>query len=166
MQENAILIISEVLRQHRKGENADKYENVQDMVAYEVDNKLIKPKARDSSTGSRNLLRLHRALEYIIAFLKGVPDLEVDAKCCTLSQEAYKGTLMKHHMWVVQKAALLAMHMLPFKQGLIEKICGKELGSEEYKMAEEILPVGVKVMEEVYAKTNEVYVQYGILNLP
>ena len=162
----AILIISEVLRQHRKGENADKYENVQDMVAYEVDNKLIKPKARDSSTGSRNLLRLHRALEYIMAFLKGVPDLEVDAKCCPLSQEAYKATLMKHHMWVVQKAALLAMHMLPFKRGLLEKVCGKEFGSEEYKRAEEILPVGVKVMEEVYAKTNEVYVQYDILNLP
>ena len=155
-----------MLRQHRKGENADKYQNVQDMIAYEVNNKLIKPKARDSSTGSRNLLRLHRALEYIIAFLKGVPDLELGAKCCPLSQEAYKATLMKHHPWVIQKAALLAMHMLPYKQGLVEKVSGKGLGSEEYKNAEEILPSGVKVMEEVYAKTNEVYVQYDILNLP
>ena len=119
-----------MLRLHRNGENADKYENVQDMVAYEVNNKLIKPTARDSTTGSRNLLRLHRALEYIIGFLKGVPDLEVDAKCCPLSQEAYKKTLMKHHVWVVQKAALLAMHMLPLKRGLLEKLCGKEFGSE------------------------------------
>lgn len=156
----------DVLRQHRKGENAKEYQNVQDMVAYEVNNKLIKPKARDSSTGSRNLLRLHRALEYIVAFLKGVPDLEVDEKCCPLSQDAYKRTLMKHHPWVVQKAATLAMHMLPYKRGLLEKVCGKEFGSEEYKNAEEILPLGVKVMEEVYAKTNEIYVQYDILNLP
>ena len=136
------------------------------MVEYEVKNNLIKPKARDSSTGSRNLLRLHRALEYIIAFLKGVPDLEVDAKCCPLSQDAYKRTLMKYHPWVVQKAATLAMHMLPYKKGLLEKVCGKEFGTEEYKNAEEILPLGVKVMEEVYAKTNEIYVQYNILNLP
>jgi len=156
----------EVLRQHRKGEHATEYENVQDMIAFEVKSNLIKPKARDSSTGARNLLRLHRALEYIIAFLKGVPALDTDEKCCPLSQEAYKKTLMKHHAWVVQKAAVLAMHMLPFKRGLLEKVSGKEFGSEEYKAAENMLPLGVKVMEEVYAKTNEVYVQYDLLNLP
>ena len=158
--------IPEILRQHRKGENAKEYDTVQDMIEFEVKNKLIKPKARDSGTGARNLLRLHRALEYIIAFLKGVPDLGVDDKCSTLSQEAYKKTLIKHHPWVVQKAALLAMNLLPYKKGLIEKISGKEHESEEYKAAEDLLPLGVKVMEEVYAKTNEIYVQYEILNLP
>ena len=136
------------------------------MIAFEVKSNLIKPKARDSNTGARNLLRLHRALEYIVAFLKGVPDLDTDEKCCPLSQEAYKKTLMKYHPWVVQKAATLAMHMLPFKRGLLEKVSGKEFGSEEYKAAEDILPLGVKVMEEVYAKTNEIYVQYDLLNLP
>merc|ERR1712110_851639 len=76
----------EIIRQHRKGENASEYQNVQDMIAYEVKSNLIKPKARDSSTGARNLLRLHRALEYIIAFLKGIPDLGTDEKCCPLSR--------------------------------------------------------------------------------
>jgi len=156
----------EILRQHRKGENASEYQNVQDMIAYEVKSNLIKPKARDSSTGARNLLRLHRALEYIIAFLKGVPDLGTDEKCCPLSQDAYKRTLMKHHPWVVQKAANLAMHMLPLKKGLLEKVSGKEFGSDEYKAAEEILPRGVKVMEEVYAKTEEIYKQHDLLTLP
>jgi len=156
----------EILRQHRKGENASEYQNVQDMIAYEVKSNLIKPKARDSSTGARNLLRLHRALEYIIAFLKGVPDLGTDEKCCPLSQDAYKRTLMKHHPWVVQKAATLAMHMLPLKKGLLEKVSGKEFGSDEYKAAEEILPRGVKVMEEVYAKTEEIYKQHDLLTLP
>jgi len=156
----------EILRQHRKGENASEYQNVQDMIAYEVKSNLIKPKARDSSTGARNLLRLHRALEYIIAFLKGIPDLGTDEKCCPLSQDAYKRTLMKHHPWVVQKAATLAMHMLPLKKGLLEKVSGKEFGSDEYKAAEEILPRGVKVMEEVYAKTEEIYKQHDLLTLP
>ena len=136
------------------------------MIAYEVNNKLIKPKARDSGTGARNLLRLHRALEYIIAFLKGVSDLGVDDKCSTLSQEAYKKTLIKHHPSVVQKAALLAMNLLPYKKGLIEKVSGKDFGSDEYKAAEDLLHVSVKVMEDVYAKTNEVYVQYKLLHLP
>ena len=58
------------------------------------------------------------------------------------------------------------MNLLPYKKGLIEKIAGKEHGTDEYKAAEDLLPIGVKVMEEVYAKTNEVYVQYELLNLP
>ena len=75
-------------------------------------------------------------------------------------------TLIKHHPLVVQKAALLAMNLLPYKKGLIEKVSGKDFGSDEYKAAEDLLPLGVKVMEDVYAKTNEVYVQYELLNLP
>jgi hypothetical protein len=47
--------------------------------------------------------------------LEAVQSIEVSEKCCGISQEAYKKTLMKFHPWVVQKAALLAMHMLPTK---------------------------------------------------
>jgi hypothetical protein len=48
------------------GELSEKYVSLQTMLAYEVDENLIKPKAKDSGTGARNLLRLHRALEYMI----------------------------------------------------------------------------------------------------
>ena len=40
----------------------------------------------------------------------------MNEKLVSVSQEAYKKTLQKFHPWVVQKAALLAMHMLPTKQ--------------------------------------------------
>ena len=49
------------------------YATIQSMTEYEVKADLIKYKARDSKTGSRNLLRLQRALEYIIAFMVKVP---------------------------------------------------------------------------------------------
>ena len=61
----------EILRGLKNGEQSEKYLTVQSMIQYEVDNNLIKYKAKDSSTGTRNLLRLHRALEYIAAFLDG-----------------------------------------------------------------------------------------------
>ena len=63
----------EILRGLKNGEQSEKYQFVQSMIQYEVDNNLIKHKAKDSSTGTRNLLRLHRALEYIVAFLDGKP---------------------------------------------------------------------------------------------
>ena len=67
---------------------------------------------------------------------------------------------------MVQKAALLAMHTLPYKKVLLEKISGNKFGSEEYKAAENILPHGVKVMGDVYEKINEAYKKYDVINLP
>lgn len=105
-----VLAKMEVVQGHQNGENGDKYLTVQSMLQHEIDNKLIKHKAKDSNTGTRNLLRLHRALEYIIAFLEGVQGLEAQEKCCPLSQEAYKKTLMKYHPWVVQKVYCSSQH--------------------------------------------------------
>ena len=173
-----------VIRDHRQSESSENYQDVRSMLKYEVysqltwlqtavacfivffqvDNKLIKHKAKDSKTGSRNLLRLHRALEYIVAFLEEVPNLDTNDKCCTISQNAYKATLQKFHPWVVQKAALLAMNLLPTKAGLIEKICGDD--EAKIKRAHEALPLAVKAMQSVYKKTEEVYLEFELLNLP
>ncbi len=134
------------------------------MCEYEVKENLIKHKAKDSSTGARNLLRLQRALEYINAFLKKLPEMESEDKCCPVSQEAYRGTLMKFHPWVVQKAALVAMHMLPTREGLIQKICQND--EEKFQRALQTLPKTVEAMDRVYEKTNEVYAKHGLLDLP
>lgn len=158
----------QVVRNLMAGPDGSEYVTIQSMIRHEVAKDMVKRKAKDCSTGTRNLLRLHRALEYIIAFLEGVPKLAHEDKCVYLSQEAYKKTLMKHHAWVVQKAASLAMHMLPTKQGLIEKICGSaEVDSEEYRLTDtDQLPNGVKVMQQVYNITQEVYSKYDLLDLP
>jgi len=155
----------EILRGLKNGEQSEKYQCVQSMIQYEVDNNLIKHKAKDSSTGTRNLLRLHRALEYIVAFLEGIPALDDKDKCCSLSQEAYKKTLMKFHPWVVQKAALLAMHMLPTREGLIAIIC-EPTDEEAIKKSAETLEKAVLAMKKVYDVTQEVYKEKELLALP
>lgn len=157
----------EILRNHRKSDdNGTAYENIRSMIDYELDNNLIKHKAKDSTTGTRNLLRLHRALEYIVAFLEGVPGLESNDKCCSLSQEAYKGTLMKFHPWVVQKAALMAMHMLPTKEGLIQKIITDQNDQEALDKATGTLKEAVIAMQKVYELTQDLYLEKDLLNLP
>jgi len=67
-----------------------------------VKNNLIKTKKKDDPSGSRTLLRLHRALEYIIGFLHKLDDIEDEGYCSVISREAYEATLMKYHPWVVQ----------------------------------------------------------------
>ena len=120
---------------------------------------------QDSTTGTRNLLRLHRALEYIISFLEGVPSLENQDKCCGMSQEAYKKTLMKFHPWVVQKAAMMAMHMLPTKEGLIQKICDAP-DEDKIKEVAKTLEEAVQAMQKVYEITQELYKEKDLLSLP
>ncbi len=77
-----------VLRAHRKGEQADKYRTVEGMVRHEEETKLVLVNARhkDCTSGARNLLRLHRALAYINAFLECLPGMEEEEKCCPHSQ--------------------------------------------------------------------------------
>ena len=63
---------------------------------------MIKTKKKDDPSGSRTLLRLHRALEYITAFLGNMEALEDEAYLSVVSREAYEKTLMKYHPWIVQ----------------------------------------------------------------
>jgi hypothetical protein len=104
-------------------------------------------------------------VEYINAFLKGVPDLDANDKCCQMSQEAYKKTLMKFHPWVVQKAALMAMNLLPTKNGLIQKLCDPD-DEEAIKKATITLKDSVEAMNKVYEVTQELYKEKDLLNLP
>ena len=104
-------------------ETGSHFVSIQTMTEYEVRENLINYEARDSTTGSWNLLQLQRALEYVIAFVVKVPEIGNEDKCCPVSQEAYKATLMKFHPWLMQKAALAVMNLLPTREGLIQKIC-------------------------------------------
>lgn len=60
----------DVLRKNRLKNDVNvsrQYNDVKSMVKYELSEKAIKFKAKDDTTGTRNLLRLHRALEVISA---------------------------------------------------------------------------------------------------
>ena len=91
--------------------------------------------------------------------------MEAQDKCVSLSQEAYKKTLLKFHPWVVQKAALLAMHMLPTKEGLIAKICDVD-DEEAIKKGTETLEKAVTAMKKVYDVTQDLYKEKDLLALP
>jgi len=141
------------------------YTNVKSMLEYEVENNLIKAKKNDDASGSRTLLRLHRALEYIIGFLRRMDDLQEEEGCATISRTAYEETLMKYHPWVVQKAAKMAMGLLPNKKGLIFKVCPN--GDEEsIAQARLDFPKAVASMQRAYDTMQEFYSEKDLLNIP
>lgn len=146
---------------------------------------MIKTKKKDDPSGSRTLLRLHRALEYIIAFLHKLDDIQDADLCSVISVEAYEATLMKYHPWVVQvwmieklhklctnnefmvfqKAAKLAMKLLPTKGGLTLKVHPE--GSEEgIKRTLENFPKAVAAMRAAYDALHVHYEEKDLLNIP
>lgn len=76
-----------------------------------MEHDLIKTKKKDDPSGTRTLLRLHRALEYIIAFLHKLEDIQDTDYCSVISVQAYESTLMQYHPWVVQ--VWLVLHPQP-----------------------------------------------------
>jgi len=153
------------LEKYLNGEEKNKYQNIKAMIEYEMEKDLIKTKKKDDPSGTRTLLRLHRALEYIIAFLHKLEDMN-DADLCSVSSvDAYEATLMKYHPWVVQKAAKLAMKLLPTKGGLILKVHPE--GSEEgLKKTLEDFPKAVAAMRSAYDALQVYYKENNLLDIP
>ena len=76
-----------------------------------MENNLIKTKKKDDPSGSRTLLRLHRALEYIAEFLGHLEALEDETYLGQVSKDAYEKTLMKYHPWIVQVGGIKYLHV-------------------------------------------------------
>jgi len=153
------------LEKYLAGDEKEHYQNIKSMIDYEVEHDLIKTKKKDDPSGSRTLLRLHRALEYIIAFLHKLDDIEDADLCSVISVEAYEATLMKYHPWVVQKAAKLAMKLLPTKGGLTLKVHPE--GSEEgIKKTLENFPKAVAAMRASYDAMHVHYEEKNLLDIP
>ena len=56
------------------------------------------------------------------------------------------------------------MNLLPTKAGLIKEICSDDKKKIESTLR--TLPKVVEAMQNVYQKTEDVYLEFGLLNLP
>jgi len=159
---NKIVALQKYLDNKEKSSN---YATVKAMLDYEVENNCIKHKKNDDPSGSRTLLRLHRALEYVIGFLRRLEDIEEEEGCAAISRVAYEETLMKYHPWVVQKAAKMAMGLLPNKQGLILKVC-PDGDAQKIAQAHEDFTKAVTSMQKAYDRMQEYYSEKNLLDIP
>lgn len=162
-----VLAKIEVLHKYNTGDNKHKYTTVRVMLEFEIDQKLINVKKKDDTSGSRTLLRLHRALEYVVIFLGKLQEIENTDKCAPISREAYELTLQKYHIWAIQKAAKLAMGLLPTKDGLVQKVCPEvEKDPSLRSQVEGDFIQAVESMRKVYTVAQVLYEKEELLNIP
>lgn len=108
-----------ILEQHRHSpEDGRKYELIGGMLNYEKNEAKILPEynhhhRKELPNGSRTLLRLHRALLFVVKFIDNIRLANDNDKMSQLARKAYDETLAYYHPWLVRKGVHLAVHTLP-----------------------------------------------------
>ncbi|RZC36085.1 AA permease and/or GLTP domain containing protein [Asbolus verrucosus] len=151
-------ILAEFLSDEKTSEH---FQTVKKMIEYERDNELLQKKGYTS--GSRTLLRLHRGLDFIRAFLKSLGDLKDEENTAAACREAYDATLAKYHPFVIKNGARIAMYTLPNREQLLKKVCGEQ---EEVKAALDILPKTLEATAIVYERIEALYTLHDLHTLP
>nr|KAG5689271.1 hypothetical protein BaRGS_005279 [Batillaria attramentaria] len=106
----------------RKSPHGSHYVTLQSMMQYERAEGIVRVKGRVPS-GTRQFLRLHRALEFILEFMRQIHQRDDDEKTSHIASQVYHDTLSKHHPWVTRQIAAIAVYMLPPKKTLIDVMC-------------------------------------------
>ncbi len=150
----------EILSHYRQGSSKDHYGTVQSMIQYEVSNNITRGKKKPPSA-CRTFLRLHRALLFIVRFLDGVCEAEAGQRLGGIAGTAYTDTLAHHHTWLIRKAVGLAVHTLPTRDVLLQRMgyCSADTATTTLKEM-------TRHMHQVYDTVQEQYSQNDILDLP
>ncbi|XP_013060780.2 ceramide-1-phosphate transfer protein-like isoform X1 [Biomphalaria glabrata] len=148
-----------ILRDYRKSDVAEKYKTIQSLLEYEVEQGTAKNTKKPS--GARTLLRLHRALEFIAAFLLKLKETDNTVKFSSAAMKAYDDTLARHHPWLVKKAVHVAMYMLPSRLDLLKK-----MGVEDNERGMQGISDLAHELTVIFQVTEEAYSQDNLLDLP
>jgi len=151
-----------ILQEHRGSESGDNYLIMQAMFEFEIANNLTEKKTPPLS-GSRTLLRLHRALAFTMLFMKKLSEASDHDSSSSMASDAYNQSLANFHPWLIRKAAVWAMYTLPNVGDLTKKISAPNVDREE---AKRLLKEVTEAMKPVYDITEELYTKHDLHGLP
>jgi len=138
----------------REKETDSSYRSVQSMISHEIEHSLTNTK----NNGCRTLLRLHRALAFISAFMKSLDSNNTDENLSNSIWAAYNDTLSPHHTWTIRKTVGAAMYMLPNKCVLVNAVGGPEV-------QQNVIPKLIESLDGVYNAVQRMYVHHDLLAL-
>lgn len=148
-----------ILRDYRKSDIGEHFKTIQSMIKYEVETNTTNNKKKAS--GSRTLLRLHRALEFISDFLIAVKESDEHAKLSSVCSKSYYRTLSKHHPWLIRKGVDVAVYTIPSRKHFMEKLKMHDVKETE-KVLGETGDLGMKIFNVV----EKLYKENKLLDLP
>ncbi|VDK71943.1 unnamed protein product [Onchocerca ochengi] len=142
--------------------------HVVDPAHYDTVNSMVSWECRSgapSEKGSRTLLRLHRALLFIVDFLKNLKDSCEGDEISALCQLSYNSTLSKYHSWIVRKLVGAATHLLASRDYMLNAIINGESPQHEQEVKQAITRL-IDIAEQVFDRLQQIYESKNILDLP
>ncbi|XP_077596823.1 glycolipid transfer protein domain-containing protein 2 [Stigmatopora nigra] len=139
------------------------YNSVRSMVRVELKQGVVDFQ-RQTDSGCRTLLRLHRALLWLKLFLHKLAEIPAAGrlrKPSELCREAYQTTLANYHSWFVRRAAEVAFIAMPERGFFFRLVC---VQNQEELSA--VLNRVVRAIGVVYDRTQKALEDNGMLNLP
>lgn len=144
-------------------QHSDDYRSVRSMIRSELDRAVV-DFHRQTDSGCRTLLRLHRALLWLKLFLQKLAEspragrLRSPSELC---REAYQSTLAQHHTWFVRRAAELAFIAMPERGFFFKLLCVQNQEALSVLLNRAVVAIG-----EVYDRTQRAMEEHGMLDLP
>ncbi|XP_017490853.1 PREDICTED: ceramide-1-phosphate transfer protein-like [Rhagoletis zephyria] len=143
-----------------------RYVTVQSMIEYEKGESLLIDKTGRRPSGARTLLRLHRALEFISAFLHEVTKIDDQTSTGGSARAAYGRTLARFHPWMIRKTVNLATLALPYRRVLISNVYGGALPEGGAGEVNEAMSELANIADQVFGATHKLYEEHELLELP
>lgn len=149
-----------IIEKKQQGDQGQHYVTAEKMIQYELEVSVTQ--ATDAKPlGTRTLLRLHWALEFILQFMSRISKCSDHDKTSKIATEVYEQTLSKHHPWLTRKMAAIAVYLLPSRKDLIHVMC-----KQEYETVLELLDQVVVDGTRVYELIDKMLSENNLLNIP
>lgn len=149
--------IEDLVQQHESklgpGEE-NPYRRLNDMLQWEVTHNSLEKK----TSGGWNLVRLRRALDFLINFLEQVALPE--STTANAAHSAYQKTLSAVHPWAVRQLVSIAVYALPSKETFMTRLHIKD-NEEASRGIGEVL----QDMKPILASVYELYDDYHLNHL-
>jgi len=138
----------------------ENYSSLHSMIRHEQSVGTVGNKGSNAS-GTRTMLRLHWAFQFIIEFMHRLGNVTESTKTARLVLDVYHRTLANHHPWWTRQLATLAVHTLPTIKNLIEIMC-----KQDYPQVQQLLSNIVKTAGPILKYTDSLYEMHEITNIP
>ena len=149
------------MKQHSLSAVRDNYVSVNSMIDFEASKNLVRSVHGNLPSGSRTLLRLHRAMLFLIHFFRRVSNAGVTDELSQLALESYNDTLAQHHNCAIRNVVKLALLTLPTTGELLNQIGNYSEMQLCIKMKEL-----ADVLQNVHSIIQQIYEKNNFLNLP
>jgi len=147
--------------QRLSNQGKKEYSTLESMMLYE---KQIHKNTGAELLGSRTLLRLHRALKFVMLFMKEVSRLdEQEREVSDIAYKAYEDSLANFHPWFLRHTAKLAVYALPSRHELLTKLYP---GCYNVHKSHEQLHHVSETIQRLYSNVDTLFTKYQLHDLP